>query len=119
MESMLWADRRRDADEAVRITTAAPDRGRETAARQRRYLVSMAVRTACVLGAVLVGPGWLRWVLVAGAVVLPYVAVVAANVTDRRDRTMDLTDAAFVYGELPPGGPVVRPAPAGDGESLS
>lgn len=119
MEPMLWADRRRDDDLAIRITTAAPDRGRETAARQRRYLISMAVRTSCVIGAVVVGPGWLRWVLVAGAVVLPYVAVVAANVTDRRDRTMDLTDAAFVHGELPQAGPTVTTAPTADGESLS
>ena len=117
MERMLWADRRGD-DDAIRITTAAPDRGLETAARQRRYLYSMAVRTACVIGAVVVGPGWLRWVLVAGAVILPYVAVVAANVTDRRDRSLPLTDAAYVHGELA-AGPVVRPVAPGDGDALS
>ncbi len=41
------------------------------AARQRRYVISMAIRTVCFVAAVAVGPGWLRWVLVAGAVFLP------------------------------------------------
>lgn len=38
----------------------------------------MGVRTACFLGAVVAG-GWLRWVLIAGALVLPYLSVVFAN----------------------------------------
>lgn len=38
----------------------------------------MAIRTVCFLGAILAS-GWLRWLLVAGAVLLPYVAVVMAN----------------------------------------
>lgn len=69
---------------AVRITTAAESPAAEQAGRQRRYLMAMAVRTACFLGAVFVGPGWLRWVLFAGAVVLPYVAVVMANAVRTR-----------------------------------
>jgi hypothetical protein len=40
--------------------------------------MSMAIRTVCFLGAI-VTTGWLRWTLVAGAVLLPYVAVVMAN----------------------------------------
>ena len=39
----------------------------------------MGLRTVCFVGAVVVGPGILRWVLVVGAVFLPYVAVVLAN----------------------------------------
>lgn len=46
--------------------------------RMRRYLISMSVRTLCFVLAVVAG-GWLRWVFVAFAVFLPYVAVVAAN----------------------------------------
>ncbi len=46
--------------------------------RMRRYLISMSVRTICfVLAVVTDGP--IRWVFVAFAVFLPYVAVVAAN----------------------------------------
>jgi hypothetical protein len=84
-------DRRRDA-EAVRITTVAPSRDVDTSARQRRYLASMGVRTACFIGAVAVGGGWLRWVLLGAAVLLPYVAVVAANAVAGRPETVDLPD---------------------------
>ncbi|MDT0203613.1 DUF3099 domain-containing protein [Nocardioides sp. AE5] len=76
-------DRRQPA--AVRITTAAPSGKEEVAGRQRRYLISMAVRTACFAGAIFVGPGWLRWVLIVGAVVLPYLAVVFASKTPTRN----------------------------------
>lgn len=74
----------RPRTEPVRITSAAPNARQEMAGRQRRYLLSMSLRTICFVGAVLVGDIWLRWVLVAGAVVLPYVAVVAANIATRK-----------------------------------
>ena len=48
-----------------------------------RYLFSMSLRTLCFVLAV-VTPSPLRWFFVAGAVFLPYVAVVLANATDRR-----------------------------------
>lgn len=71
----------------VRITTAAPNVADDISARQRRYVLSMLLRTACFLGAVLVGPGWFRWVLIAGAVFLPYVAVVMANAMPSRSNS--------------------------------
>jgi hypothetical protein len=46
--------------------------------RQRRYLFSMGLRTACFVGGIM-AEGVLRWVLIFGAVVLPYFAVVIAN----------------------------------------
>jgi hypothetical protein len=46
--------------------------------RMGRYLLSMGIRTACVI-LVLVVDGPLRWVFAAGAIVLPYVAVIFAN----------------------------------------
>lgn len=46
--------------------------------RQRRYVLSMSIRTVCFLLAVIFS-GPLRWVFLAGAVLLPYVAVVIAN----------------------------------------
>lgn len=90
-------------DGVVRITTAAPSPNEDIAARQRRYLISMAIRTACVIGAVVVGPGVLRWVLVAGAVFLPYVAVVMANATDRRSDGFRLRTGRTGARELGPG----------------
>jgi hypothetical protein len=92
--------------EAVRITTAAPSKAEEIAARQRRYLFSMGVRTLCVIGAVVFeNPGWLRWVLIAGAVVLPYVAVVMANAVKTRQDDFELRDGTASGRELgpPPG----------------
>jgi len=92
----------RHDEDAVRITTAPRSASDEIASRQRRYLFSMAIRTACVIGAVAVGPGVLRWFLIAGAVFLPYVAVVMANVAIRPERDADLDPVDQRYGELPP-----------------
>ncbi|MET0672844.1 MAG: DUF3099 domain-containing protein [Microbacterium pygmaeum] len=53
----------------------------DAGARSRRYLVMMAIRIACFVLMVLITPyGWYTWVFAAGAIVLPYVAVVLANV---------------------------------------
>lgn len=90
-------------EEVVRITTAPVNAADELRQRQHRYLFTMAVRTACFVGAVAVGPGWLRWVLIAGAVFFPYVAVVMANVAARRRSDTDLVSAFGGHGEL--GGP--------------
>ena len=56
------------ATDAVRITTAAASRERRhrragSAATSSRW----RIRTVCFVGAILVGPGWLRWVLIAAA----------------------------------------------------
>jgi hypothetical protein len=95
---MVWQRGRDDAP--VRITTAATSPQADISARQRRYVISMSIRTLCFLGAVFVGPGWLRWVLVAGAVLLPYVAVVMANAVGTKSEEAGLRDADFRRGEL-------------------
>lgn len=66
------------------ITSAQRALSDEQAGRTRKYLISMGIRTACVIGAIFI-PGWPRWVLIAGAVVLPYLAVVIANAGRERD----------------------------------
>lgn len=88
--------------DAVRITTAASSRDDDIAARQRRYVFSMAIRTLCFVGAIVVGPGVLRWVLVAGAVLLPYVAVVMANAVSTKSDGFALMDGELAHRELPP-----------------
>ena len=60
----------------------------------------MAIRTLCFVGAVMVGPGWLRWVLVVGAFILPYVAVVMANSASPRIEGADLVQPESGYKEL-------------------
>lgn len=72
--------------EVHRITDASTGLTQEQADRTRRYLVAMAIRTACFLAAVFTPSPW-RWMFAVGAVVLPYLAVVMANAgRERSDR---------------------------------
>ena len=53
----------------------------EVGARSVRYLVTMGIRVACFVLMVVVQPyGWYTWIFGAGAIFLPYIAVVIANV---------------------------------------
>ena len=92
---------------AVRITTAASSRDADIAARQKRYLYSMSLRSACFIGAVttsiLGGPALLVGILIAGALVLPYIAVVMANAGASRSDAFALRDGAHAHGELAAG----------------
>ncbi|XRQ15578.1 DUF3099 domain-containing protein [Actinomadura welshii] len=69
--------------EVYTVTDAPRPMSEDIEQRQRRYLVSMAVRTVCFVGAILAAvagaPAWLALILVAGALVLPYFAVIVAN----------------------------------------
>ncbi len=87
-------DLSRHDHEVVRITTAATSREDEINARQRRYLLSMGLRTVCFVAAIVVD-GWLRWVLVAAALILPYVAVVMANNSATKSDGFALLDGDY------------------------
>ena len=63
----------------VRITSAARPRSEDISSRQRRYLISMAIRTACFILTVVFIGHWFAWVFLTASLVLPYVAVVLAN----------------------------------------
>jgi hypothetical protein len=102
------ARRARGGETPIRITTAATSPHADIAARQRRYLIAMGVRTLCfVMVAILAithaGPEWLPWIFVAGALILPYVAVVMANVSDTKSDAFELRDGSLHERELPPG----------------
>jgi hypothetical protein len=101
--------RRDHRTDVVRITTAPESPGSEMAHRQKRYMISMGIRTLCFIAAIAVGPGWLRWVLVAGAFVLPYVAVVMANSASPRVEGTDPVPPGTSHPEL--GGPETPPGP--------
>lgn len=93
----------RDRDDAVRITTAAASRNEDIAARQKRYLWSMSLRSACFVGAVvaaLAGLSWLWPFLIAGAIVLPYIAVVLANAATTRTDAFELRGGVGAHPEL-------------------
>ena len=97
------ARQRKTDDGAIRITTAATSRADDIAARQRRYLLSMSLRSACFVGAVvaaLAGIGWLWPFLIAGAIILPYIAVVLANVATTRREGFELQGAPGAHPEL-------------------
>ncbi len=64
--------------EVYSITGVQTSLTEDQSGRTRKYLFSMILRTLCFVGAV-IASGWLRWVLIAGAVFLPYIAVVIAN----------------------------------------
>jgi hypothetical protein len=65
-------------DEIHDITSAQQGLSSDLPGRQRRYLISMIIRTAFFVAAVFV-PSPFRWFCVAGALILPYFAVVIAN----------------------------------------
>lgn len=65
------------------ITDARSATSVEHDSRVKRYALTMAFRTACFVSMIFVD-GPLRWVLFAGAVLLPYVAVVVANQANQR-----------------------------------
>jgi len=79
--SDMARDQHGDRD-AVRITTASASRNEEIAGRQRRYVISMTIRTICFVGAILVGGGWLRWVLVAAALLFLLITVPMTRLVD-------------------------------------
>lgn len=68
---------------AVVVTDAQPSRSAAVDRRRRRYLLTMGVRTVVFLLAVFLFRGWLRLVAAGLSLVLPYVAVVAANAGSR------------------------------------
>ena len=47
--------------------------------RMRKYTIAMSIRTVCLILLVVI-PDWYRYVFGVGAVILPYIAVVLANV---------------------------------------
>jgi hypothetical protein len=64
---------------ATNITDARPGTSADMTQRIRRYTITMAFRTVCFLVAVIFARGWLQWTLFAGALFLPYIAVLLAN----------------------------------------
>ncbi|MEY4469191.1 MAG: hypothetical protein RLZZ87_515 [Actinomycetota bacterium] len=67
-----------EGNESFDITSAPKSLKNDLAGRQRRYLISMLIRTLCFLLTVIL-PSPYRWFALAGAMFLPYIAVVVAN----------------------------------------
>lgn len=72
---------RRKAD-VYTVTDAPRPMSEDIGQRQRRYLISMGIRTACFLGAIVAAgraPLWVVGILIVGSLLLPYISVVFAN----------------------------------------
>jgi hypothetical protein len=80
----------------------------DAGARFTKYMVMMGIRIACIVAMVLIQPfGWYTWVLGAAAVVLPYIAVVVANVGQDVVQTVAERPERMLEAPAP-----VTPAPA-------
>jgi Protein of unknown function (DUF3099) len=71
--------RRPIVPEPVLITNAPASRSQEAAGRRKQYTIVMTVRVVCFILAVTIQVTWLRVFFIVGALVLPWVAVIAAN----------------------------------------
>ena len=75
----------------------------------------MGIRIACFILMVVITPyGWYTWVFAAGAIVLPYIAVVLANAGSDVSRTASAVGPERGLPAKPSG----RPAPAADGSPV-
>jgi Protein of unknown function (DUF3099) len=84
----------------VQSVTSAPEaRTEDQVRRLKQYLFTMAIRTICFILLVVVD-AWYRWIFAAGAVFLPFFAVVAANAVMPR-----------VVGRVRPVVPMADPTP--------
>ena len=85
--------------EVFSITSAAAPHSEELRGREKRYAISMGIRTVCFVSAVIVD-GPFRWVLIAGALFLPYTSVVLANAGVRKKSAGPSPFGAEPKGEI-------------------
>ena len=74
------------------ITDARMGTSEEMSARIRNYTITMSFRAACFISMVFVH-GVFRWVLFVCAVLLPFIAVIAANQVNQHFRRGKMTHA--------------------------
>lgn len=91
---------------AITSLPRSPDEDRHS--RMLRYSITMGIRLVCVILCIFVR-GWWLLLCAAGAVILPYVAVVFANVVDSRGARVERP------GSIVPVEP--RPRESQDGEN--
>ncbi len=70
------------------VTQVAEANSKDLEKRQRQYLISMAIRVVCFIMLVVTPSPW-RWFFLIGAAVIPWFAVVIANVSEPRVVTPD------------------------------
>lgn len=73
----------------------------ERRSRVRKYIIAMSIRTACVVSLLFLRDWWMA-VAIVGAIVLPYFAVVIANVKSRPTTAEPVARPGAIV-PLPPG----------------
>lgn len=74
----LWNRSKKEQVDFQSITEAGSALSDDLPGRQRKYFISMMIRTACFLLAVFT-PSPYRWFFLVGAITLPYISVIVAN----------------------------------------
>jgi hypothetical protein len=101
------------------ITTLPPSPEAERRSRMIKYTIAMSIRVACIF-AMLFAQGWWLAVFAAGAIFLPYVAVVLANVSGPSRESEVLRPGGLVpMAPQEPGPATEPPAEAGAQSSAS
>ena len=86
-------------NEVHSITDAATPHSEEMRQRMIKYAVAMGIRMVCLI-LIFVVDGWFKIVMVAGAVFLPWIAVVIANGSDKAEVHSDLLLDSAPLAEL-------------------
>jgi hypothetical protein len=97
--------------QSITSLPASPDDERR--ARMIKYSVMMGIRVVCIF-ALLFAQGWWILVFAAGAIFLPYFAVIVANVGTSRRGDEVMRPGGLV--PLQPSEPIVHDAPTADGD---
>lgn len=102
----LGPDRQRRRDPVYLVTRARRARSVNIKSRERNYLISMGIRTACLVVAIFAPVNWaIRGIAIAAAVVLPYIAVIFANagpaLTDEHPTTVEPQPQREIGGNRP------------------
>lgn len=84
------------------ITDASAAHSEDIRQRMIKYATAMAIRMVCLI-LVFVVDGWFKIIAVAGAVFLPWIAVVVANGSDRADAHSDSLLASAPLAEIEAG----------------
>jgi hypothetical protein len=85
--------------EVISITDAAAAHSEDMRERMIKYALAMGIRMVCLI-LIFVVDGWLKLVAVAGAVFLPWIAVVIANGSDKAEIHSDALLDYTPYAEL-------------------
>lgn len=101
---------------APQSATSLPRAPREDeGSRVTKYMITMGIRIGCFLAMAFVTPyGWYTWVFAAGAVFLPYIAVVIANVGEDTHGPDVINPERMLEAPVPPAAAPAATAPGTD-----